>query len=39
MKVKTIRALGGANVYSHQPVIITDLDLGNLKRKRNARNR
>ena len=31
MKIESIRTLNGANVYSHQPVVIMRLDLENLK--------
>jgi cyanophycin synthetase len=31
MKIESIKALNGANVYSHQPVVIMRLDLENLK--------
>ena len=34
MKVESIRAIAGANVYSHQPVMVAWLDLGELKDKR-----
>ncbi len=34
MKVESVRAITGANVYSHQPVIVARLDLGKLKDKR-----
>lgn len=30
MKIETIRLLAGANVYSHQPVLLMRLDLGEL---------
>ena len=31
MKIELIKALNGANVYSHQPVVLMQLDLENLK--------
>jgi UDP-N-acetylmuramyl tripeptide synthase len=34
MRVESVRAITGANVYCHQPVIVARLDLGKLKDKR-----
>lgn len=36
MKVESIRAITGANVYSYQPVIVAQLDLEKLKDKRSC---
>ncbi len=33
MKIKTIRILNGANIFSHQPVLVMCLDLEELKNK------
>jgi len=33
MKVESVRAINGANVYSHQPVIVARLDLEKLKNR------
>ncbi len=36
MKVESVRAIAGANIYSHQPVIVARLDLEKLKDKRSC---
>lgn len=37
MKIESIRVITGANVYSHEPVVVARLDLAELKEKIAAR--